>query len=122
MCRARAALAFSLHLCLVAALVRAQSLDGVPERLAGRVLPAAPVYRYKYREWPTEDIEVQLRQFFAILDGDNWYQNHGWDVELPFEPPLPPPEFNDTDDMLLTSTAIYEHVRLSICCHVVTAM
>lgn len=87
------------------------------EDIAGRVLRAAPVYSYgeyahSYRVWPREDIESQLRRFFGVLGGDNWYKNHGWDTELPFEPPPPPPEFNETNDMELTSTAIFEHVRV----------
>eukprot|EP01052_Picozoa_sp_SAG31_P014724 SAG31_NODE_924_length_10963_cov_4.339286_12_plen_183_part_00 len=85
----------------------------IAQQLAGRVLPTGPVYNSEYRTWPAEDIELQLRRFYAVLGGENWYQNHGWDTELPLEPAPPPPDFNETHDMLLTTTATYEHVRLT---------
>eukprot|EP01050_Picozoa_sp_SAG11_P027735 SAG11_NODE_7140_length_1188_cov_1.104683_1_plen_335_part_10 len=97
------------HLQVWALLQCQESVATVSEDLSGRVLSAAPIYRELYREHPYELAEIQLRSVFQALGGLDWSQHHGWDFEREHALPPPPPDFNETIDMMLTTQAVVGH-------------
>jgi hypothetical protein len=98
------------------------------DALRGRRVPAPPVVKPGFRQWPADPVETQLRNLYTTMGGDHWLHNEGWSDAAKDLIPVPPPPPDVKLELRNLSRTLLRQVRpcasetcAALCVHSLTA-